>query len=519
MGKTMALIRSDNVHVIVLLGIAFILRVLLVLHHPEGINLDEASNLYDAWSIAETGADRFDTEPPISSRAFGESDYRPAFFNYVTGFVFRGAGISLNTLRFVSVFFGIMGALLFYRLTLLVTHDAVLSKITLFISVLMPWHITLSVIGHEGATFAPFFFVASVYFSLLWRRSTPSILQILGLALLFSLYSYTYQSSRIISFLLALEFGIYLLKKGHRRELVYFLIVSLLLVSPHLYQILAFPDQFVGRYRSVSAVYDPFPTYGWIQLLEAIFSYISPKYLFFNTSEVSVFVPFRLLPVSAPFFYLGLFSTFRNYSFRLFLLALFISILPALFATCNPNPIRTSTVIYVFPFFVALGLKHVAEWRPRSAGIVYTGYVVASIYAMLVLSKLYFGDPNLQKGHSQDLSVTYAYVAQMDDKETIWIDQRLSLGYSHYLWYNSIPPEVFKAENYRYHTDVLGWDKFKELRNLRWMEDTELVEKLFSEMPGEYILVADHRILPENVNYKIVFTSPYTTIIHVSVAP
>src|SRR5688500_602802 len=66
------------VALVLILAVGAWLRLYQLDQYPLGVHHDELSNMYDGWSIAETGADRFGSYLPIIERAYGENDYRPA---------------------------------------------------------------------------------------------------------------------------------------------------------------------------------------------------------------------------------------------------------------------------------------------------------------------------------------------------------------------------------------------------------------------------------------------------------
>lgn len=500
-----------------ILVLALVLRIGLIFFHPVGINQDEASNLYDAWCIAETGSDRFETTPPVSLRAFGDSDYRPSLFTYLVGFVFKLTGPSLEIMRFVCVIFGLLGMLILHRLILFLSGSYEISGIALFVCAWMPWHISFSVLGHEGTALAPLLFILSVYLSLLWRRGRLSISKLVVLAFVLSFYSFSYQSSRLIAFLLALELSWHVYRSYRRKELLIFVFCCIVFTLPHIYQIVIYPEQFFGRFQSVKAVYEPFLTYGWIYFLKSVFSYVSPEWLFFNTSSVSVLLPFRLLPIAAPFFYLGLLTSESTHLRRVFLWLMAVSILPAILTVANPNPVRTSTLIYVYPCFVACGVVYVATMFRKLKRLAFLGYVLMACYSFVVLAKLYFGDPNLQKGHSQDLSETYRYIASEATEETILIDTRLSTGYVHYLWYSKTSPQDFISADYSFEPDEYGWDQFEELNHLKWAGQSEMLEKVRQGIPGKYVFVKESGTLNFPALERKVFSSEELDIVLVTI--
>ena len=67
--------------IIILILLAAVLRLANLSHYPAGLNADEASIGYNAWSLINTGKDEHGVSWPLVFRSF--DDYKPAVYFYL----------------------------------------------------------------------------------------------------------------------------------------------------------------------------------------------------------------------------------------------------------------------------------------------------------------------------------------------------------------------------------------------------------------------------------------------------
>ncbi|MBK8271252.1 MAG: hypothetical protein IPK83_24210, partial [Planctomycetes bacterium] len=76
----------NGAHLVLLIVLvtAALLRLPGLNHLPPPLNQDEASRLYDAWSLLETGTDRHGDAWPMFLKSFGEGDYTASLTTILT---------------------------------------------------------------------------------------------------------------------------------------------------------------------------------------------------------------------------------------------------------------------------------------------------------------------------------------------------------------------------------------------------------------------------------------------------
>src|SRR3989344_1080234 len=116
---------------------------------PSGFYIDEALPGYNAYSILKTGKDEYGKFFPIAFRFYGS--YNPPLYTYLTIPSIALFGLNIYAVRFPSVLFGLLSALVFYLM--LKKSELVKNKLTLLLGFLLflisPWNLLYSRVGYE----------------------------------------------------------------------------------------------------------------------------------------------------------------------------------------------------------------------------------------------------------------------------------------------------------------------------------------------------------------------------------
>lgn len=167
---SLRMIMWRGVLVVSVLLVAGLLRLTALERYPIPVNHDELSNIYDGWSIAQTGADRSGRRWPILCYGFGPSDNRPALFAWLCAGVSWWTGFSVWGCRAISGVVGTATVALvgLWGLRVLGCRGAMLAMVLLAVS---PWHVAYSRLSLEGTAVPGLFCVAII---LLVRRAAFS---------------------------------------------------------------------------------------------------------------------------------------------------------------------------------------------------------------------------------------------------------------------------------------------------------------------------------------------------------
>ncbi len=311
------------------------LRLTLLGAIPLPVQQDELSNIYDGYSIAETGMDRSALGLPIVVRGFGEVDYRPAMYAWLAAIPASVIGFSVAGGRLPAAVLGCVALLLLFSFATELSGSE-FGIIALAIGAFSPWLISFSRVAHEGAMLPPFLMLLTFY---LWRRAdakrftvTPTML--LGFVVGFS--ANAYQSTRLTSFLMAVCISAFILRHSTRkwRDVMLFGTAAFVGAVPQLFLLVADPAHFAAR--SHDTLQKGASVLGWAGAVLRNFGLnVGPTYLFVPNMTETYLTSARLLPVEIILFYPGLLAIralrgetaerFRPWLYA----AVFIAIVPA----------------------------------------------------------------------------------------------------------------------------------------------------------------------------------------------
>ncbi len=484
----------------VLIGILFAAGVFLRLYglesYPLPVQQDELSNIYDGYSILETGADRAGTRFPIVVRGFGQNDFRPALMVYLTAIPVSVAGFSVGAGRLAA---GVLSSLSLLLVFLLARGVAGVrfATVALAFAALSPWLILNGRIAHEGASLAPFFVILALW---MWQRAAtrdyPLIrTALVGLVLGFS--ANAYQSNRLIGPLLLIVVAIDLLRIRRRadRSFAVLLLAAFLGAAPQIWVMVTAPDQFFGRAASAfsSELTSGNPVFTLVRSIAANFT---PRYLFWPDLSEVFLTTIRLLPVEAVFLPVGLLTLWRLNGwniprFRILLYAaLLIAVLPAAITFPNPHALRAASSAILFPLFSAAGVVAIYDWlssRPSLsrafAGVAGLGIVASFCFA----AYMYLLSPAAKDFRMQNALVQAALKVsrQLENHDRIFIsDEGVSMPYLYYVAFTGMTPREYQSAPKEF-ISVDGWDAARRVGRFYFRTDRELESQAADALPTD----------------------------------
>lgn len=244
----------------VIIILASILRVWDLANYPSGLNADEASIGYNAYSILKTGKDEYDTTLPLIFKSFG--DYKPGFYFYIVLPFVATMGLTELAVRFPSALFGIGTVFLIYLLGKEIFKNTWVGLSSAFLLSISPWHIHFSRGGWE-TNVATFFITLGVLLLVKGLNNVP-LLFFSMLSFLASMY--TYQSPRLVVpvflVLIAIIYHQHLRKliiqiSSHQKRLAVYIVLLILISLPLIIQFIS--GQASARFAGLSFLSDPGP--------------------------------------------------------------------------------------------------------------------------------------------------------------------------------------------------------------------------------------------------------------------
>lgn len=394
---------------IILLALA--LRLFDLSSLPSGFHNDEASFLYNAVSLKDTGKDEDGRSFPPFLNSF--IDPKPALYSYLQIPFISLFGNTVVASRLPGVIFGVVSIIFLY----LIVKELVEKRLALlmaFLITISPWHIMVSRATQEVIMSFCFSLIAIYILLLILRKSSIKILH-LGLLFLFSfLAMYSYHSAKI--FLPVMLVFITLMKlKGQNIRLS----IGIALVSAAAF-ILSFATGGTTRFQAVSIFtdqkvqlimneeigkataqlpplairffYNKVTAYG-MAVADQYFQYLNGSFLFISGGEPDRYmIPFHGLffHVEVLLLLIGLISVFRKIIHQdvvtIFIIWIIIAILPAALSVQeSPSMIRSFPLIVPLLFFIAVGITTIWDsrrglLRTTTLAIIGLGYLWGILY-------------------------------------------------------------------------------------------------------------------------------------------
>lgn len=192
--------KKTKIILLLIIALAFLLRIVGIGSHPAGFTQDEAGLGYEAYSILKTGKDSWGLPFPLTLRSFG--DFKLPLYSYLAIPSVAAFGLSEFSVRLPSAIFGTLAIAVTYFMVIelgkrkedVQSNLSRAALITSFLLAISPWHVSLSR-GAFEANLATFFIPFTIWAYL--KGLKDSKYMILA-ALSFGLTLFSYHSARFV---------------------------------------------------------------------------------------------------------------------------------------------------------------------------------------------------------------------------------------------------------------------------------------------------------------------------------
>lgn len=403
-----------NWKLLLIVCIAFVVRIYSLGNIPVGIHGDEASIGYNAYSLLKTGKDQNGNVLPLVIDQFG--DYRPAGYHYLDIPFVALLGLNEWALRLPSALFGIGMVALIYFLALELFNNKRIAFLSSLFLAISPWHVIVSRSTSEGVV-AAFLIMLGLY-ALMRNYKVISFFSLTG-SFLF------YHSARLfVPLMLSIVFiALFRNRLRHSRRSLILLIIavfcslaSILIITkgaarPSSISIFNIPggDRQITQQIGEDGTQKPMITrflHNKVLFYSNLFMYnyfqhLSGSFLFASTGKpVRYDVPWSsvLYLADLPLLVFGLSvlisDGIRKKSFK-YLFPIFWLILGALPAGLTyediPNVQRASLMIPAFVLISAVGFEEFFSlWKKKQKNLLMGIYGIALAYCTIIFFHNYF---------------------------------------------------------------------------------------------------------------------------------
>lgn len=507
----------------VILFVASILRLYKIESVPPGVNQDEASIGYTAYSILSTGRDEYGRLFPFSFESFGDWKL-PLYIYLVVPFVYF-FGLSELAVRLPSALFGIASVALTFFFVRLLFENNRLALLSMFLVAVSPWSLHLSRVESESNT-AVFLTLLGVTFFLKSLKEKQWFL-ILSL-ILFALTYFTYAGNHIFTTLLILGLVfIYRSKLKITKTVILSVMIFLAMTGVIFYATLFGADR--TKLSGISIFGDPALVHAQIEIprnehprSNSLFAKLthnrlifalerfgqnylasySPQFLFIKGGEnkahnIANFGNMYL--IEAPFLFLGLvyLIAFKKGKERnLVLWWFFIAPIAAAITKDAPHTNRMFSIFPMLSLMVASGLY----WAIRD--FVVKKWMVISILAIAILfmanialyiDRYYVHFP---RDEAQNWGAGYKTLNDLISerefaRKKIVMARPTYSPYIFLLFYSKYPPSLYQKEARRYpptsdkFIPVKSFDRYT-FRTIDWGKDLDIKDALLVSWSSDF---------------------------------
>ncbi len=523
----------------IILFLAAFLRIYRINDIPPGVNRDEASIGYTAYSLLKTGNDEYSRLFPMSFESFG--DWKLPFYIYLTVPFVALFGLSEFAVRLPSALFGIATVFTTYILVAELLKDKKLALLTSFLVAIAPWHLHFSRVESESNV-AVFFVTAGAIFFLKSIKGKAWLIIVSFIA--FALTYFIYAGNHIFTTLLLV--GIFFLYRKfilHNKYTLYGLTIFSILTVFILYNTLFAADRV--KLSGINIFGDPAAVHvnienrrvdhgsgeiwGKIFHNKVIFSIekitqnylnaFSPQFLFVQggtnrAHNISNFGNMYL--IEAIFLLAGfirLIAIRKSREAKFILWWFLIAAIPASITKDAPHTNRMFAIFPILPLVTGLGIGQTIEWVKESINnrsiqkVMYGVFGILFAFNFTLYVDRYFVHFPINEGENWGVGyeklVNFLSQDRFNKKRVIMVNSEQS-PYIYLLFYQTYDPFHYQQIAKRYpHTNdgfvhVKSFDRYEFPKQIDWPQ-TLLMQNVLIVAPPNYI---PESIKNNNIRYN-----------------
>lgn len=503
---------------IIFLG--FALRVWNVETIPPGLNRDEASIGYTAYSLLLTAKDEYGKFLPLSVKSFG--DWKLPLYIYLDILPVHFFSLSEFSVRFPSLFFGTLTIPFVYFIVVELFRDRknarFLGLIAAFLFTLSPWHIHFSRVASEANISV--FFISVGFF--LFLKGIRSSIFLLFSALLFSGSLYTYHGNHVFTPIFVVGLLIILWRFKAKRKAFFLFLLPFALSSFLIYKetifsadttkiagLASFSDEFLvynnvvlprldhsQSFAIITKIYHNKLTFLIENFINGYVRSFSSDFLFIRGGEnLQHNIPnFGNLYIwEIPFLIFGIYFLFKKQMrWRFFLLFwLLIAPIPAAITKDAPHSARMLSLLPLPHILSAIGFGEFVSlfsYKAFQRGITSMVLILLGINFGLYLDRYFIHFPKVSEtywgGGYKELISSLSEIAP--DYNEVIMDRPNYSPYIYFLFYQKTDPAKFRQEVIRYPEDKEGFQHVLKLsqrdklafKPIHWAEDILVPDRL-----------------------------------------
>ena len=455
----------------ILLLVGFISRVAFLDLLPGGLNQDEASAGYDAFSIMKWGIDRNGVKLPVHLIAWGSG--QNALYSYICiPFIFI-FGVNEISLRLPMAIIGCLTLYLLYRL-LNKKFNSKIAIVGLFILVISPWHLIKSRWGLESNLFPDLVFYG--FYFLINYLDSKKVYHLIISSVIFGLSSYGYGTSYFFLFFFVIIYCVYLMIRKSMNvvhSIIHISIIGVICIPIILFlyinifnkesiSLLCFtiPKLNVDRFQSVTNLFS-----------DSFFE--SAKENFKNGLNLLLTqydnLPWNGIPqfgyvylITLPFTIVGLFYSNKENKDLINILRIWLIVSILMLFIVSPNINRINIIFIPIIIFSIFGIYEIVSLSKKIERIILPTYLASFICFSITYASTW--NDKLKSNFFYGLGDSIHYVNKLDDVENIYITSNINMPYIFALFYTEFNVNEY-IETVEYYNEGGSFERVKRFAN------------------------------------------------------
>lgn len=475
---------------------------------PPSLNWDEAAAGYNAYTIANWGADEYGHKFPLVFKSFGD-DKHPVHI-YLTAPFVKFFGLNEFATRVSSALIGVLTVLAVYFLVKLMFKDELAGFFASLFLAVSPYHLQYSR-GLWEANFALAFYIfALLFFFVGVKKKKPWALPLSTLN--FGLSFFSYHSSKVlvpptILFLFALYFKDIIKNKVALTAagVILLIFAGLTVKNPGILGFARLEQNKVEVNEIKNTVLYKKTGSTYLGMAESTFNhykkYYDPKYLFISGDQnprnsVNAFGQFY--KIDALLMIVGIISLILMRSKESMLVALwiFLAPIPAAFAGVSQNALRASFMIGGMLILSSLGASKLVSIFKKKIWYIALGSIILTplFWEFGKYLKYYYSTYPREYAieWQYGMKQIVAYLKNNPDYSRVYMDKIRQQPYIFFLYYLKTPlPDLLKTVEYdqsesKSYNTVASFDKYQFGGNWNIIESYPTNGVLYIMTPSYY---------------------------------
>lgn len=464
---------------IVVIFVGCFARLIHIDIYPVGLNQDEASSAYDAWSVANYGIGRNGESFPVHFIAWGSG--QNALYGYLMIPFIQLFGLSNLAIRLPMALVGCISLVIFYYF-MKSAFDKKKAFVFTFIFAIFPWHLMKSRWGLESNLFPDLILWAiyAMYFGIINKKK--AFVWLSGILFGISTYSYGTAYFFVPISLLLIYLSLIIAKRITIKQALSHLVIVVIVSLPMILFVIinyfnldtiklgpvTIPKLETVRFKEITSL-----SSGLTNVFQRfihnisilctndgiLLNYTVPYGLFYNIWLTSLFIIIGLILSIRKHFKSPVY-TFMNCLFIASLLLMF-------FVDGSIN--RINIIFIPLTFYIAYGIISFKKWAIIP--------LIIYLIFFLLLQHYYYTD-------YQDTLNTYMKVgfkeaiteASNMDYDKLYIDSSIYAPYIFYLMYNEVPTPYYIDNVQKSNADGM-WQSIDVIDNVYFSIPSSLEEK------------------------------------------